>query len=216
MAIQIHSLARRDIKIGKIIKASMQKLLCSITVIILGAFAYHAYTLSNTVRTQDRIIKTLTEVAQIQKTQTPEGEKIKEMDNFQKKIACEKYKDLILDKIKQYNNSQKPELRDSNNAGGPPMYNLYVENNEFKEIFYSPRVNSCLYLEDRKTLIKRGSNAKPNIGDWGVEYESYYLVDALTGKEIDFNNELPSLQIIHRGEVFNSEKEADAIIGKYK
>lgn len=140
----------------------------------------------------------------------------KEVDYFQKKIDCEKYQDPILNKIKQYNNSQKPELRDSNNSGGEQMYNLYIENNSLKEIFYSPKVNSCVYLESRKTLAKKGLNAKEDVGDWDIVYETYYLIDALTGKEINFNNGLPGLQIIHRGEIFNYEKEADDIISQYK
>ena len=138
-------------------------------------------------------------------------------DYFQKKIACEKYKDSILNKIKQYNNSQKPELRDTNNSGyGEPMYSLFVESNSLKEIFYSPEVNSCLYLEDDQTLVKAGANAKPDVGSWSIDYEDYYLIDVLTGEKINFNNGLPFLKIINRGEMSTSEKNANVIIDKYK
>lgn len=135
---------------------------------------------------------------------------------FSKKIECEKYKDQIIKGIKQYNSLQKPEIRDSDNTDEGVINNLYVENNEFKEIFYSPKVNSCVYLESRKTLVKRGENANPNVGDWGISYESYYLIDALTNKEIDFNDGLPFLQIFNRSERFSSEEQADTIIDKYR
>lgn len=91
-----------------------------------------------------------------------------------------------------------------------------LKNNSLKEIFYSPKVNSCLYLESQRTLIKRGANAKPDIGEWGIDYETYYLIDELTGKKIDFNDGLSFLQIIHRGEAFYSEEDAEALISKYR
>jgi hypothetical protein len=137
-------------------------------------------------------------------------------DSFQKNIDCAKYKDAILKQEDQYNKSQKPEIRDSDNTGENPDYNLYVENNSLKEIFYSPKVNSCLYVESRKTLMKIGADAKPDVGEWSTVYDTYYLIDELTGKEIDFNKGLPFLQIIHRGERFTSEEEANVILSEYK
>jgi hypothetical protein len=138
-------------------------------------------------------------------------------NEFSKKIECEKYKDQIIKSIKQFNSLQKPEVRDSNNSGeGEPMNNLYVENNELKEVFYSPKVNSCVYLESRKTLAKLEADANPKIGNWEIIYETYYLIDVLTSKEISFNDGSTSLQIIHRGEQFHSEQEADIIIDMYR
>ena len=134
---------------------------------------------------------------------------------FSKKIECEKYKDEIIKNIKQYNLSQKPEIRDGDNTDGVAN-NLYVENNEFKEIFYSPKVNSCVYLESRKTLMKINENANQNNGKWDIIYETYYLIDALTNKEIDFNDGLLFLQIFNRGERLNSEQQADIVIDKYR
>lgn len=138
-------------------------------------------------------------------------------DNFSKKVECEKYKDQIIKNINQFNLSQKPEVRDGNNNGTSDHdYNLYIESNEFKEIFYSPKVNSCVYLGSRKTLIKLGANADPNKGNWDISYETYYLIDVLTNKEIDFNKGLPFLQIISRGDQFISKKDADVIINDYR
>lgn len=144
------------------------------------------------------------------------GQINKNTDNFQKKINCEKYKSQMLDNISQYNSAQKPELRNSDNTGTNPMYGLYVESKELKQIFYSPKVDSCLYVESDKTLAKFGSDTKPDVGNWSTIYETYYLIDALTSKKINFYQGLPGLQIISRGYVFNSEKQADEIINPYK
>jgi hypothetical protein len=54
------------------------------------------------------------------------------------------------------------------------------------------------------------------VGEWSTVYDTYYLIDELTGKEIDFNKGLPFLQIIHRGERFTSEEEANVILSEYK
>ena len=146
------------------------------------------------------------------------NEKKEQSDNlFEKKIECEEYQNKIVKKIDQYNKTQKPEYRDSNNSGfGEPMINLYVEQNELKEIFYSPKVNSCVYLESRKTLAKQGADARADVGIWDVIYDTYFLIDILNHKEINFNNGLNFLQVIHRGEEFNLQKEIDAVISKYK
>ncbi len=138
-------------------------------------------------------------------------------NEFAKKIECEKYKDQIIKKINQYNSIQKPEVRDSNNSGeGEPINNLYVESNEFKGVFYSSKVNSCLYVEIRRTLVKRGAEADPNVGNWGVSSEYYYLIDALTSKEIDFNEGMSSFQTINRSEQLRSKKEANDLIDQYR
>lgn len=138
-------------------------------------------------------------------------------DDFSKKIECERFQNSVGKKIKEFNDAQKPEIRNSNNdPTGEPYNNLYVENNILKEVFYSPKVNSCLYLESKRTLVKRGEDAKPDVGPWGISYETYYLIDALSGKEIDFNQGVPFLQIIHRGELFTSEYDAYKIINEYR
>ncbi len=124
--------------------------------------------------------------------------------------ACEKYKVSVLNKIEQYNNSQKPEPVDSQTGS----FALAVENNVLKEIFYSPKTNSCLYWESRRFLAK--SNAKPDVGNWFIDTEDYYLVDVLTGKEVNFYEGLPFMQIIHSGEVFNSEETGYAVVSQYK
>jgi len=136
---------------------------------------------------------------------------------FEKKVECEKYNDKIQKRIREYNLSQTPEIRDSNNSDeGEPINNLYIESNELKELFYSPKVNSCIYVESRRTLMKPGVNMDSSSEGWSIVYETYYLVDALSGEEIDFNDNLPFLQIIHRGERFNSEDYANELISNYK
>lgn len=182
------------------------KLILSISIIlgciILGCFYYITQSYKQTHITKDKTIL---------------DTKTKQEDYFQKKIECEKYKEDILKDINKYNNSQKPEIRNSNNdISGEPINNLYVEQKELKELFYSPKINSCVYLESMKTLVKRGENANPDVGNWAISYDTYYLIDVLTGKQIDFNKGLPFLQIIHGGEIFNSEQDADQIIEEYR
>lgn len=137
---------------------------------------------------------------------------------FEKKVECEKYNDKIQKRIKEYNLSQKPEIRDSSVPTNPeePINHLYIENNVLKELFYSPKVDSCLYIESRRTLMKSDPNASPADGDWSISFETYYLIDALSGEEIDFNDGLPFLQMIHRSDRFNSEDYANELINKYK
>lgn len=138
------------------------------------------------------------------------------VDGLLKKNNCEIHRENILKYISNYNDSQKPEFRDSNNAGGDPIINLYVERKNLIDIFYSPKIDSCLYIESRQTLAKRGEDAKIDVGAWGVIYDTWYLIDALTDKEINFYGGQPYFQMIHRGEVFNTEIEANTIINEYR
>lgn len=137
-------------------------------------------------------------------------------DNFNKKIECAKLKDSIIEKIKKYNGVQKPEIRNSNPDLSEPINDLYIENKELKEVFFSPKENSCLYVESRRTLFKPGAGAKPNIGEWNIYYETYYLIDALSGREVDFNDGLSFIETVHRGEPWNSELEVEILINEYK
>lgn len=137
-------------------------------------------------------------------------------DEFAKKMECKKYSEKIEEKIKEFNIMQKPEIRDSSPNIESTINHLYIENNALKEVFYSPKLDSCLYVESKRTLMKSDPNANPNIGEWNISYETYYLIDALSGKEIDFNDGLPFLQMIHRGERFNSEDYANELINIYK
>lgn len=176
--------------------------------VILGVFYYASKTNRKTSNDKPQIVK-------------PE-ETIK-ADDFTKKIECEKYRDSIAKTINQYNNSQTPEIRNSNNTGteDEAINHLYVENKELKEVFYSPKVNSCLYLEISRTLMKSDPHAKANEGSWGTSFEYYNLIDALTGNQID------SVFTINRSErmdSYNSDglvtsniyNEVSAMVDEYK
>ncbi len=126
-------------------------------------------------------------------------------DIFEKNMECEKYKDEIVKKINLYNISQKPGIRDSNNAGGDPINHLYIERNEFKEIFYSPKVNSCVYLETSRTLMKSDPYATET-EPWSVSFEYYKLIDALSDKEME------SVFTINRSEAMNSYDDNGRIV----
>jgi len=145
-----------------------------------------------------------------------EKDKIKEKEtkdsNFQKKITCTELQNQLIKNITNYNSSQKSYIDD--NCVGCDIkthsYHLYIHNKEFKEIFYSSNINSCIYVVSDKTLIKNDPNSNPNIGKWDVSFDSYFIIDALTNETVDI------VQIIHRGEQFNSIQQADEIIKKYK
>jgi hypothetical protein len=131
-------------------------------------------------------------------------------------VECKKYTNLITAKIDQYNALQKPEFKNSDNTGENPQFDLYINNNILKEVFYTPKINSCLYLESRRILVKPGTDAKPDVGSWSVAYETYYLIDALTYEEISFYQGMPFMQMINRGLQFHSEKEADDVLSEYR
>lgn len=128
-------------------------------------------------------------------------------EDFSKKMECEKYKEGILENIQKYNISQKPEIRDSNNSNdnNEPVNNTYIDKKELKEIFYSPKINSCLYIEDLKTSMKYNANET-----WGVVYEYYNIIDVFTDKKLE------SIKIINRGEVINFDMDIEKIMNKYK
>jgi len=195
-----------------------EKLIWPITIIIIFliiAITFYLISMNNTGKNINEKITTISENSlpyfyQNKATSTN--------TTFSKKIECEKYRNEIEEKIKQYNLSQKPEVKDSSVPLNPeePINHLYLKNNELKEIFYSPKVDSCVYIESRKDLIKSDPNANPNIGTWGISFESYYMIDALTNEEINFNNGLPFIDLIHRSEIFTTEKNAEKIINEYK
>lgn len=149
-----------------------------------------------------------------------EGEAIK-IDNFQKKIECQKFIDSVSKKINLFNGKQKPEIRDSNNSGGEPINHSYIESKEFKEVFYSPKVDSCLDLEVARTSLKVDNMDSKQYGQWATSYEDYNLIDILSGKQID------SVSTINRSEVMNSYddkgnisnyvyKDVDKMLEEYK
>jgi hypothetical protein len=142
------------------------------------------------------------------------ADKTDQSGQFEKKVECTKLKEEIIKKIISYNNSQTPEFGASSPNLG--IDSLFVRSKEIKEVFYSPLVDSCLYLESNKTLIKYGLDAKPNVGQWSVDYDTYSLIDFLSNKQIDFNNGMNFLQVVHRGERFLDETQIDDIVKKYK
>lgn len=159
-----------------------QKLVLPICVImgciILGGFYY---------LTQINKYKFINEYQQegikVGTSQKEEVKNSKNDDYFLKKIECEKYKEKIKKDINDYNYSQKMFIGDSavpGNPVSPEIPRLYLYNKEFKEVFYSPKVNSCLYYEVSRTFIAPPEESVnyPNI-KWGVSFESHNLIDHL-------------------------------------
>ncbi|MCE9586253.1 hypothetical protein K8R04_02965 [Candidatus Uhrbacteria bacterium] len=161
------------------------------------------------------ITKTTTQQGMGQSSTT--NEEATANDLFSKKVICEKYADSISEKIKRFNASQKVEIGDSSvPAGeGPPIYRKYLNNNLLINVFYSPKVDSCVYVESHRTLIA-AEDATPGKEDWEISYETWYMMDVLTGAEIDFYKGQPWIQLIQRSEVFNTEVEAKSAVDKYR
>ena len=118
-------------------------------------------------------------------------------ENFKNKIECGKYQKEIVEKINTYNNSQKIFTADGNNDDSQASNtNQYINSKEFKELFYSPRMNSCVYFEIDQTLIGHKINNKPI--QWAVSSEYYNLIDVLTGKQLEL------IHTVNRGEKMDS------------
>lgn len=131
---------------------------------------------------------------------------------------CEKFRLSINKKIQDYNVSRKREVRDSNNSvdSDQPVLNTYIEYKELKDLFYSPKLGSCVYLESGKTLMRLGTDIEAVGGDWKVIYDTYYMFKVPSHEEVIFNDDLPFLQIVHRGEEYTPENEANEIVSRYK
>ena len=133
-------------------------------------------------------------------------------DTFEKKKECSNYIKDIEREISLFNQAQVPEYRNSNNTGGVNM-NLYKEVKAYKEVFYSPTLNTCVSLTTLNTLMKTTFTTEMDAEEkiyWKPIYSTFHLLDLLTGKEIE------QIQFIHRGEQFNSFKEIEEKIKKYK
>lgn len=132
--------------------------------------------------------------------------------DFQNKMGCYNLKDKIEKDMQDYNSEQVPQKRTAD-WGAVEDFMCY-EQKELKEIFYSKKLNSCLHVEIFKTICK--SLMAYSLGEYYVSSETDYLIDTLSNEKIDFNNGLNFLQIIHRGQQFNSQEDADTIINNYK
>ena len=110
-------------------------------------------------------------------------EELSKKELFEMKQKCESYKNNIEKNINQHNSS----------LGLEKIDNLIYK--DFKEIFYSPKLNSCLYLETDTNFFK-GIDPDPNGGypensavfnneKFYINDQSYLLIDTLTGVEID-------------------------------
>jgi hypothetical protein len=114
------------------------------------------------------------------------NQQVSQADYFSKKQECQKYRDEVEGKVKAEDNSI-PETDTS----------IF---NSLDTIFYSPKVNSCLYVHYQATWIK-------NI----PTFDSYDLRDALTGKII-------SSRLLERGskDYFAKKNEFEDLVKTYE
>jgi hypothetical protein len=133
-------------------------------------------------------------------------------DNFEKRLECEKFKNEIQNKINSYNYSQKPFIGDSavpGNSDDPIIPRLYLYNRELVEVFYSPLINSCLYLEVSRTYIS-DPEQDDNKRTWGISFETYKLINYLTNELLEIE------ETIHRSEIRSTYYQIQELISKYK
>lgn len=145
--------------------------------------------------------------------------KVEEEDvSFSENLEYEKHKKNIENRILKYNNSQVPELR-VQNLGMSEDDNEYFwcfESRELIDLFYSSREGAYLYLESVKTNCQDEVNVDLENGPWYIDYDTYYLIDFSSEREIEFNDGSPFLQIIHRGEIFNSEEDVNKLLLEFR
>ena len=125
----------------------------------------------------------------------------KNTNQFALKQECYNYKQQIEKEIANFNSKQQPEQRSDNDGSTRMCY----ENKEFKEIFYSSRLDSCAHEEIQRTFC-----STPDLKSYGISYEYNILVNTLTGEELEY------IQNISRGEPFETPQKTQEIIDSYK
>lgn len=122
---------------------------------------------------------------------------------FEQKLKCNSLKLSIENVIKDYNSQQKLERLSQNNALTPDdpqqTYGMYLNSKELNDFFYSPKLNTCLYVEIARTSLKTSGDSELGspIEYWNPVYEYYNFIDALTGTTIN------SIRTISRGEKYD-------------
>lgn len=129
-----------------------------------------------------------------------------------KQIECKKLENNIKQDIEKYNSNQKEFLDDSSYPKDPenPIIRLYLNKDEFKEVFYSPKTATCLYEKVHRILIT-DPKLNPDERDWGTSYEYYELV------RIPTNILIEVVMTINRSEIFDEMySDINKIIATYK
>lgn len=135
---------------------------------------------------------------------------------FEQKLKCNNLRPSVENLIRDYNSQQEPEQRSQNNtlAQDDPQqtFGTYLENKELSDFFYSPKLNTCLYIEIQRTSLKTIGNSElgGHIEYWNPVYEYYNFIDALTGKTIN------SIKTISRGSKFNSFNDVKKMVDDFQ
>ncbi len=128
------------------------------------------------------------------------------------KIGCYSLRDIFLNEIEKFNSKQVPEKRITD--VGAYEENMCYEENEFIDLFYSEKIDSCIYIESKKTICK---NLMPySSGEYHLSYDTYYFEDILNNKEIDVLYGVNFVQKIHRSEEWVDDEEMNDIINSLK
>ncbi len=132
---------------------------------------------------------------------SPKSEVPKKEVTFKQKEECASYKDNINKEVEVFNQKQIIERRGDNDGS----YSFCKEIRELQEVFYSPKVNSCIQAITEKTLCQPNQNVA-----FHVSYEYLNLKDVLTEKQLE------SFRVIWRGEGYESMDDIQQKIENYK
>ena len=120
--------------------------------------------------------------------------KVKQQVSFEQKLKCETLKNGIENNIKLYDYSVTSKKQCDMSWQGTSVCSDSLMAKTFEEIFYSPKLNTCLYLEADTTFFKgsdpshddslKGLPLFSNGEEFYLNDKYYILYDALTGSKI--------------------------------
>lgn len=113
--------------------------------------------------------------------------------SFEQKLRCGALKDDIKKGIDLYNSSVKLKEACDVSWQGTSVCSGSLLHKQFEEIFYSPKLNTCAYLEIDTTFFKGSEPAPWEIDSttifsgekFYINSQYYRLIDALTGSQVD-------------------------------
>lgn len=132
---------------------------------------------------------------------TTPNDKASASDEFTLKQECYNYKTDIEKNVNEFNADQVIEKRGDNDGS----FSLCKETQELKEIFYSPKLDSCAHVMIEQTVCKPNENVA-----FSTSYEYQNLYNTLTGEQLE------SFKTISRSAPFENTNEVEQKIDEYK
>ncbi len=147
---------------------------------------------------------------------TPLNGQESEAKDFERKVACAQFKDSAEQKISAYNRQQKmvslPQKNTLSEDDPEQTFGIYVGRKEFIQVFYSPKLNTCLYEEEYRWLLKKKACTEADgcKDYWLPSTESHSLFDVLSGAEIE------EVRTIWRSEPYQTQQDVKNMLEEYQ